>query len=70
MKTQYYLVMKEPKDNLHYMKGDQNGAFYTITPESVRPRQKGFMSLKAVTNVKKDFHVGIVKISDKGMARL
>jgi hypothetical protein len=70
MKTQYFLVMNEPKDTLHYMKGNQNGAFYTITPESCRSRIKGFMSLKAVTSAKQDFHVGILKISDKGMVRI
>jgi hypothetical protein len=63
-------MMNEPKDNLFYMKGNQNGAFYTITPESVRERQKGFMSLKAVEGAKRDFHVGIMKVTDKGMVRI
>jgi hypothetical protein len=70
MKTQYYLLMAEPKDTLYYMKGNQNGALYTITPETLRNRQKGFMSIKAVQAAKRDFHVGILKISDKGMVRV
>jgi hypothetical protein len=70
MKTQYYLLMNEPKDTLYYLKANCNGALYTLTPETLRERQKGFMSLKAVTNAKKDFHVGILKISDKGMVRV
>ena len=38
MKTQYYLMMQEPKENLLYLKGAGNGALYTIFPETLRER--------------------------------
>ena len=70
MKTQYYLMMDEPKNDLYYLKANCNGALYTLTPETLRKRQKGFMSIKSVLIAKQDFHVGILKISDKGMERI
>jgi hypothetical protein len=72
MKTQYYLMMQEPKDNLYYLKANVNGAFYTIKEfvGDVRKRHKGFMSLKAVEGAKQDFHVGILKVTDKGIVRI
>lgn len=68
MKTQYFLMMNKPKENLFYLKGDENGAFYTISPENSREGCKGFMSLGKVKQSMKPWHKGILKVSDTGIS--